>query len=60
MPKKYRSDALAAIHETMEALHEIGAVDKHRLLVDGADLMQSLHRLVDGGKGIATIFLRHL
>ncbi|MDR3054099.1 MAG: DNA-binding transcriptional regulator [Zoogloeaceae bacterium] len=28
MPKKYRSDALAAIHETMEALHEIGAVDK--------------------------------
>lgn len=28
MPKKYRSDAFAAIHETMEALHEIGAVNK--------------------------------
>jgi putative transcriptional regulator len=28
MPKKYRSDALAAIHETMEALHEVGAVDR--------------------------------
>jgi putative transcriptional regulator len=28
MTKKYRSDALSAIHETMEALHEIGAVDK--------------------------------
>lgn len=28
MAKKYRSDAMAAIHETMEALHEVGAVDK--------------------------------
>ncbi len=28
MSKKYRSDAFAAIHETMEALHEVGAVDK--------------------------------
>lgn len=28
MAKKYRSDAFAAIHETMEALHDIGAVDK--------------------------------
>ena len=27
MTKKYRSDAFAAIHETMEALHEVGAVD---------------------------------
>ncbi len=31
MPKKYRSDALAAIHETMEALYEVGAVDKQTL-----------------------------
>ncbi len=31
MPKKYRSDAFAAIHETMEALHEIGAVDKQTM-----------------------------
>jgi putative transcriptional regulator len=28
MAKKYHSDAMAAIHETMEALHEVGAVDK--------------------------------
>ena len=29
--KKYRSDAFAAIHETMEALHEVGAVDKQTM-----------------------------
>ncbi|MBL8291262.1 MAG: DNA-binding transcriptional regulator [Bryobacterales bacterium] len=28
MTKQYRSDALAAIHETMEALHGVGAIDK--------------------------------
>jgi len=28
MTKKYKSDAMAAIHETMESLHEIGAIDK--------------------------------
>jgi putative transcriptional regulator len=28
MTKKYKSAAFAAIHETMEALHAIGAVDK--------------------------------
>jgi putative transcriptional regulator len=31
MAKKYQSDALAAIHETMEALHEVGAVDKQTM-----------------------------
>lgn len=31
MAKQYRSDALAAIHETMEALHEIGAIDKQTM-----------------------------
>ncbi|EHI3196217.1 DNA-binding transcriptional regulator [Salmonella enterica] len=31
MSKKYRSDALAAIHETMEALHDISAVDKQTM-----------------------------
>jgi putative transcriptional regulator len=31
MPKKYRTDALAAIHETMEALHEVGAVDRQTM-----------------------------
>ncbi len=28
MSKKYRSDAMAAIHETMEALRDVGAIDK--------------------------------
>ena len=31
MSKKYRSDALAAIHETMEALHDVGAIDKQTM-----------------------------
>ena len=31
MAKKYRSDAFAAIHETMEALHAVGAVDKQTM-----------------------------
>jgi putative transcriptional regulator len=31
MNKKYRSDAMAAIHETMEALHEVGAIDKQTM-----------------------------
>lgn len=29
--KKYRSDAMASIHETMEALHNIGAIDKQTM-----------------------------
>jgi putative transcriptional regulator len=31
MGKKYRSEALAAIHETMEALHDVGAIDKRTM-----------------------------
>lgn len=31
MGKKYRSKALASVHETMEALHEVGAVDKQTM-----------------------------
>ena len=31
MSRKYRSDAMAAIHETMEALHEIGAIVKQTM-----------------------------
>ncbi|MBY5943531.1 DNA-binding transcriptional regulator [Halomonas sp. DP5N14-9] len=31
MAKKYRSEAMAAIHETMETLHEVGAVDKQTM-----------------------------
>lgn len=31
MDKQYRSDALASIHETMEALHEVGAINKQTM-----------------------------
>jgi len=31
MSKKYRSDALASVHETMEALHKVGAIDKQTM-----------------------------
>jgi putative transcriptional regulator len=31
MRKSYRSDATAAIHETMEALHGVGAIDKQTM-----------------------------
>lgn len=31
MVKKYRSEAFAAIHETMEALQEVGAIDKQTM-----------------------------
>src|ERR1035438_10410865 len=31
MSKKFRSDAMAAIHETMEALHTVGAIDKRTM-----------------------------
>ena len=31
MGKKYRSEAMAAVHETMEALHDVGAIDKRTM-----------------------------
>jgi putative transcriptional regulator len=31
MAKNYRSEAYAAIHETMESLHEVGAIDKQTM-----------------------------
>lgn len=31
MGKRYKSDALAAVHETMNALHQVGAIDKQTL-----------------------------
>jgi putative transcriptional regulator len=31
MPKTYKSEALAAVHEMMEGLHEGGAIDKRTL-----------------------------
>jgi putative transcriptional regulator len=31
MSRKYRSEAMAAIHETMQSLHEVGAIDKQTM-----------------------------
>src|SRR5258705_13608254 len=31
MNRKFRSDAMASIHETMEALHKVGAIDKQTM-----------------------------
>jgi putative transcriptional regulator len=31
MSKKYRSDVMASVHETMEALHKVGAIDKQTM-----------------------------
>lgn len=31
MAKKYRSDAMAAIHETMQALRDVGAIDRQTM-----------------------------
>ena len=31
MTKTYRSEAVTAIHETMEALHQVGALDKQTM-----------------------------
>ena len=31
MSKKYRSEGMAAIHETMEALHDVRAIDKQTM-----------------------------
>lgn len=31
MNRKYKSEAMAAIHETMEALHTVGAIDKQTM-----------------------------
>jgi putative transcriptional regulator len=45
MTKKYRSEALAAVHETMEALHEIGAVDKQTMRDFDAACLVPVHSL---------------
>ena len=31
MSKKYRSEAMASVHETMEALHKVGAIGKQTM-----------------------------
>jgi putative transcriptional regulator len=43
MTMKYQSDAFAAIHETMEALHEIGAVNKQTMREFDAACLAPIH-----------------
>ena len=31
MSKEYRTDAMAAVHETMQALHDVGAIKKQTM-----------------------------
>jgi putative transcriptional regulator len=42
MPKKYRSDAFAGIQETMESLHETGAINKQTMRDVRLDCARSL------------------
>jgi len=45
MPKKYRSDALAAIHETVEALHDVGAINKQTMREFDETCLMPVHTL---------------
>ncbi|MEZ4656325.1 MAG: hypothetical protein R2911_02000 [Caldilineaceae bacterium] len=43
--QQFRSEALEAIHETMTALHAIGAIDKVTMREFDADCIQTVHEL---------------
>lgn len=45
MPKQYRSDAFAAIHETMEALHDVGAINKQTMREFDETCLTPVHTL---------------
>ena len=45
MTKKYRSDAYAAIHETMEALREVGAINKQTMREFDEACLTPIHTL---------------
>ena len=45
MAKTYRSDAFAAIHETMEAVHELGVIDKQTMRSFDAACLTSVQAL---------------
>jgi len=45
MTKSYRSEAFAAIHQTMEGLHEIGAVDKQTMREFDEACLTAVHPL---------------
>lgn len=45
MGKKYRSEAFAAIHETIAAMHDIGAIDKRTMREFDAACLTPVHVL---------------
>ena len=45
MPGTYRSEATAAIHETMSALHDIGAIDKRTMRRFDRNCLTPIRRL---------------
>ena len=50
MAKKCRSDAFAAIHEMMEGLHEVGAIDKQAMCEFDEVCLTPVHVKVLGGQ----------
>lgn len=44
MTKKYRSDAMAAIHETMESLHEVEAISKQTMRYFDEACLTTIHQ----------------
>ena len=56
MIKRYRSEAFASIHETMEALHEVGAIDKQTMREFDEACLTTVHVL--SPEEIKTIRLR--
>jgi DNA-binding transcriptional regulator YiaG len=50
MAKKYRSEAFSAVHETMAALHDIGAIDQQTMgEFDDACCLERLRSAVQVG-----------
>jgi putative transcriptional regulator len=45
MAKKYRSEILASVHETMEAMHEVGAIDKQTMREFDEACLSPVHAL---------------
>ena len=45
MQKKYGGDAFAAIHETMEALHDVGAINKQTMREFDETCLTPVHTL---------------
>jgi putative transcriptional regulator len=53
MTQRYRSDAFAAIHETAEALHDIGAIDKRTMSDFNEACLTPLPPMAPGGNQAA-------